>query len=86
MPAQDRVGRDDSGQLHQRLSADRLALGGQDTPLVIGEEDPPPAHLLHEGPDLGVLEVDDLLLLAVDQSRQDQEEELPGVEDETHGA
>jgi hypothetical protein len=85
VPAQDRVGRDDGRQLHQRFAADRLALGCQDAPLVICEEDSPPAHLVHERSDLGVLELDDLLLPAVHQSGQNQEEELPGVEDETHG-
>jgi hypothetical protein len=47
--------------------------------------DPPPAHLVHEGSDLGVLKLDDLLLLAVHQSGQDQEEELSGSKDEVHG-
>ncbi|MFT4548915.1 MAG: hypothetical protein ACI9MB_002884, partial [Verrucomicrobiales bacterium] len=36
--------------------------------------------------DLRRLELDDLLLLAVYQSGQYQEEQLPGAEDETHGA
>jgi hypothetical protein len=61
VPAQDRVGRDDRRQLHQRPAADRLALGCQDAPLVVGEEEPPPSQLVHEGSDLGVLELDDLL-------------------------
>jgi hypothetical protein len=49
VPAQDRVGRDDGGQLHQlhqlhqRLPADRLAFCCQDTRLVISEKDPAPA-------------------------------------------
>jgi hypothetical protein len=85
VPAQDRVGRDDSRQLHQCPATERFALGGQDTPLFVGEEDPFSAYLVHQSPDLRVLELDNFLLLAVHQSRQDQEEELPGVEDETHG-
>ena len=62
----------DCRQLHQRLAANGLALVGQNMPLAIGEEDPPPAHLVHEDPDLGVLELDDLLLLAVDPAREYQ--------------
>ena len=46
---------------------------GQDAPLAIGQEDPLPPHLVHQDPDLGVLELDNLLLPAVDQSGQYQE-------------
>ena len=49
MPAQDRIGRDDGRQLHQRPAAEGFAFGGENSPLSIREEDP----------DLGVLELDD---------------------------
>jgi hypothetical protein len=52
----------------------------------IGQENPFPAHLLYQRLNLGVLELDDLLLPAVDPAGQDQEEELPRVEDEIHGS
>jgi hypothetical protein len=54
--------------------------------LVIGQENPFPAHLLYQGLDLGVLEFDDFLLAAVDPAGEDEEEELPRVEDEIHGS
>ena len=55
------------------------------TSLVVAEENPLPADLIHESPDLSVLELDDLLLLSVDPTRENQEEELPRAKDEFHG-
>lgn len=37
MPAEERVGRDNSGQLHQRLSANGFRFHGQQASLVIGQ-------------------------------------------------
>ena len=47
--------------------------------LVISQENPFSAHLVHQGPDLGVLEFDDLQLPAVDPAGENEEEELPGA-------
>ncbi|MFT5409076.1 MAG: hypothetical protein ACI9NC_001797 [Verrucomicrobiales bacterium] len=49
--------------------------------MVVGEEDALAAHSVHNRSDLRILGLDDLLLLAVHQSGQYQEEQLPGVED-----
>jgi len=84
LPTKDRVRRNDCRQLHHGLAAQSLALDGQYAPLVIGKQNPFPAHLVQERLDLGVLELDDLLLLSVDPAGEDEEEELPGLEDEIH--
>ena len=79
VPAQDRVWRNDCPQFHHGLAAQRFALDRQDAPLVVGQEDAFPAQLVHQGPDLGVLELDDLQLPAVDPAGENEEEELPGA-------
>ena len=66
MPAQYRIGSHDGRQLHQRLAAKSLALDGRHLPLIVSEENPFPAHLLHQHSDLSILEFDDLLLITVD--------------------
>ena len=80
MPAQDRIGGHDRRKLHQRPAPDGLSLGREDAPLIIGEEDALAAHSVHKRSDLRILKLDDLLLLTVDQAREDQEEQLPGGE------
>ena len=79
VPTEDRVGGDDCRQLGHGPAAQDLALDGQNPPLVIGKENPFPSHLVHQGLDLGVLELDDFLLPAVDPAGEDEEEELPGA-------
>ncbi len=86
VPAQDRVRGYDGRQLHQRPAPESLCFDGRNPSLVVGEEDALAAHLIDEDPDLGVLELDDLLLLAVDPARAYQEEKLPGTEDDVHRA
>ena len=66
MPTQNRVGGYNGSQLRHRFAAQSLALDGQYPALVIGQEDAFPSHLVHQGLDLGVLELDDLLLPPVD--------------------
>ena len=66
VPTEDRVGGYNGGQLHHRFATQSLALDGQYPALVIGQEDAFPSHLVHQGLDLGVLELDDLLLPPVD--------------------
>ncbi len=39
----------------------------------------------HHGFQLCLIELDDLLLLAMDPTRENHEEKLPGLQDETHG-
>ncbi|MFT4548416.1 MAG: hypothetical protein ACI9UA_005662 [Pseudoalteromonas tetraodonis] len=72
--------------LHQRPATESLCFDGQNPSLVDGEEDALAAHSIHKRSDLRILKFDDLLLLTVDQAREDQKEELPGSKDETHRA
>ncbi|MBC7974970.1 MAG: hypothetical protein H7138_08295 [Myxococcales bacterium] len=76
VPAQDGVGRDQSGELFQRTSADEAALRAEPPALGIGEAQAPPSELLAQDAVL-VLEVrDDLGLVAVHPAREHHEQEL----------
>ena len=86
MPAEDRVRREEAADLLQDLPAQDFALHRQAASLVIVEDDPLLAQLLLEHVDFRPLEVDDLLLLLVDPAREDHQQKLPGVENETHDA
>jgi len=79
VPTQNRVGGYNGSQLRHRFAAQSLALDGQYPALVIGQDNPFAAHLLYQRLDLGVLELDDFLLLTVYPAGQDEEEELPGA-------
>ena len=77
MPTENRVGSYNGGQLHHRSAAQSRALDRQYPALVIGQEDAFPSHLVQQDLDLGILKLDDLLLLAIDPAAQNQKEELP---------
>ncbi len=77
VPTQNRVWSHDGGQLHEGLATKGLALDRENTPLVIGEEDPFSSHLCHESLDLGVLEFDDLLLPTIHPAGENQQDEVP---------
>ena len=85
MPTQDRVRRDNGGQFHQGLSAQGLAFDGQESALIIGQQKPFLPLCLHHGFKFRLIELDDLLLLAMNPTRENHEEELPGLQDEAHG-
>ena len=85
VPAKDRVGCHDRGQFLQCLAAQRLAFDGQQTALVIGEQDAFLALGLHQGNDLIVLELDHFLLPVVNPAGEDGQEELPRLQNEAHG-
>ena len=78
VPAQDRVGRDETGHVHEALPAERLAFDCQATPLVIGKAETPVAELFAEDAVLGLEVVDHVLLVAVDPAGDEQDEELEG--------
>ena len=84
MPSKDRIGSYNGRQLHQRLAAKSLTLDGQHPPLIVTEENLFPAHLLHQHSDLGILEFNDLLLLAIDPACENQEKELPRLQNKSH--
>jgi len=62
------------------------AAGPKKLEKIISKQDSFPAHLVQQGLDLSVLELDDFPLPTVDPAGEDQEEELPRVEDEIHGS
>ena len=53
--------------------------------MVIGEENPFSSLLFHESLDLGVLELDDLLLPTIHPAGENQQDEVPWSEDGVHG-
>jgi hypothetical protein len=75
VPAQDRVRRDQAGELAQPATTDGPALDGQAPPLVIGEPQAPPVELLAEDAVLLAQEVDDLKLAGVDPARHPEDQE-----------
>ena len=84
VPTQNRVWSHDGGQLREGRAAKGLALDREDTPLVIGEENPFSSHLFHERSNLGVLKFDDLLLLPIHPASENHHDELPWSEDGVH--
>ena len=85
MPTQQRVRSDDGGQFHQGLSPQSFGFDGQYTALVVSEEDPLFALRFQQGLDLRLLKVIDLLLVMIDQGSQDRDEELPWLQNKSHG-
>ena len=85
MPAKNRVWCHDGGQLGERRAPKGLDLTSEDTPLVIGEENPLSSQLVHESLDLGVLKFDDLLLPTIHPASENHHDELPWSEDGVHG-
>lgn len=84
MPAEDCVRREQGTDLIEDLSAQDFPFYRQAASLVVVQDDPPFPQLLLEHVDFRPLEIDDLLLLLVDPAREDHQQKLPGVEDETH--
>ncbi len=85
MPAQKRVGPDDLGQFAEAFSAQHLALDGQASTLVVVEQNAALAELFSEYLILSQKILDRVLLVSVDLTGQDQEQQLPGPEHEVHG-
>ena len=84
MPSQERVWCDDRSDFAQRLPAKGLAFDSQTAPLVIVEPDALLTVRFLQNLVLGAQVVDDLLLLPIDPSGEDDEEKLPGLQDEVH--
>ena len=76
VPAKDRVGRDDAGDLPKGLSADGLALHHEASALVVGEAKAASSELLTEDAVLLHQVVDDAVLVAVDPAGEEQKEEV----------
>ena len=84
MPAKDGVGCDDGSQFLHGFTAQDFSFDGQNAALGVIEEETLTSHLIHQDFNLGVLEVDNLLLLTVHPANQDQKEDMPGLKDEIH--
>ena len=85
MPAQESVGSDDRGQLVEGFAAQRLALEGQASALVIIQENATLAELFSQHLILSQQILDRVLLMSVDPTGQDEKQELPGHQHEVHG-
>ena len=84
MPAQNRVGRHDGRDLPQDPPAESATLRREASALVIGQPGAAPLQLVLEDPVLLDQVLDDVLLVAVDPSRQGDEQHLQGVEVGSH--
>lgn len=85
VPAENRVGRHDGSQLPQCFAAQNFAFDGQQTALFVGEQDVFIALVFHQGNDLRVLKLNDLLLSAVNPARQDGKRQLTRLQNIGHG-
>jgi hypothetical protein len=85
MPPQDRVGRHESRDLPQEPSPESSAFGGEAAALVVGQPEAAALHLPLEDPVLLDQVFDDLLLVAVDPTREGHEQHLQGVDIRRHG-
>ena len=68
----------------QSLAADGVGLRGKESTLIVVEEQSLPAQRVEQSFDVSVLELDDLLLPAVDDATEYGEQNLPGGEQYRH--
>ena len=76
IPAKQGVWRDQSADLEEPSAADRLGPDREATALAIGQEQASITELLAEHPVLRLQVFDDVLLGAIDPSREDQDQKL----------
>ena len=67
------------------FSAQELAFDGQYSTLIIGQKKPFLPLGFQHGFKLCLIELDDLVLFAMNPTRENHEEKLPGLQDKTHG-
>ena len=84
VPAEDCVWRDDRGQLPQSLATDGMSLYGKQATLVVVEQQSLFSELFEQGLDLGVLELNDLLLPLVHKTAEGGQQDVPGLEGRRH--
>ena len=84
MPSQDRVGREQGADLGELFASQDLAFDGQAATLVIGQQNSPFTERLYQDSTLVFEIVDPLLLLLVAPIGNDQQEQLPWLQDEVH--
>ena len=85
VPSQDRVGGHDGRDLPQDPSAESATFRREASALVVGEPEAAPLHLLLEDAVFLHQVLDDVLLVAVDPSREGHEQHLQGVDIGRHG-
>ena len=84
MPAEDGVGSKQHANLLKSFPTEKLALHRQSPSLVIVEQDPFLANPLLEYPVLRDQVMDHFLLLALDPADQDEEIDVPRLQNEVH--
>ncbi|GEM_PF-1747436 len=85
VPAENRVWRKDGRQFQQSLTANGVSLDGQESTLIVVEQQTLLSQLLEQSFDLCVLELDDLLLLLIGEAAECSEQNVPWLEQEGHG-
>jgi hypothetical protein len=80
VPSQDRVGGHDRGDLPQDPATEAVALRGEASALVVGQPEAAPLQPRLEDAVFLDQVFDDVLLVAVDPSREGHEQHLQGVE------
>jgi hypothetical protein len=85
VPTQDGVRRHQGADLSEEPAAKDLGFDCQASALIVVEQDASLDELLPEDLVFGAQVVDDLLLLAIDPTGEDEEQKLPGLEDKVHG-
>ncbi len=86
MPTQDCIGSDDGRDRLESLSSQHLALDRQAAAFVVTEQKASLAQPIQEDLDLGVLELNQLLLMQIDPAGHGHQQKLPGLQDEAHVA
>lgn len=81
MPSQDRVWCNDGCQLAQSLQADGMRLHSEQSTLVMVKQESLFSELLHQGFDLCVLELNDLLLTLVHEAAETGQHDVAWLED-----
>ena len=84
MPSQNRFWRDDGSQLPQSLAVYGMSLHGEQSTLIVIEQQSLLSELLQQCFYLCVLELDDLLLPLIDHATEGSEQNVPWLEHEGH--
>ena len=85
MPAQNGVRRNQRADFAQQCAPQNFPFDGQPAPLIVIQQNPFLALQFLEYLILGAKILDDLLLLLVDPSSQDRQQQLPRLNDKAHG-
>jgi hypothetical protein len=84
MPTKDGVRGDDSGDLLQGLATQYFSFDGKAAPLVIGKQDAFLTELFFQYLVFDPEVLEDFLLMPVDPAGEDQEQQLPRLQNRLH--